>query len=969
MQRKAFSTLIVLTAWVLAGAVFFPQAARLAEERRELAEEREERFEAEEELEAFEGPQEYWKQEEMMFRDPRTGQIADDVRRTELRFAERLQRLELLRNKNGASLQSLTWQARGPFNVGGRVRAFAIDIDNESTLLVGAASGGMFRSENGGTSWTRVSNLSDISSVTTLAQDTRAGKRGTWYYGTGELRGGNISGSVSSLFGDGIFKSNDGGRTWQQLASTARPNASSRFASDFTYFHRIVTDPTKTEDVVYAATYGGIYRSADGGTTWTAVLGGNTANAQNIARFTDIAITSAGVLYAAINRTGNDNNTVFGVYRSTDGTNWTNISMQDLPERMERMSLGIAPSNENLVYMIAETPNTGFETTGSSGSSEFHSLWRYTYVSGDGTGAGGRWQNLTANMPAIQPEGGRTGNYSSQNSYDIFVRVKPDDANVVFIGGTEVYRSTSGFTNSTTTQKVAGYEITGRTFGLFPNQHPDQHDFIFLRSNPNVVFTANDGGVRRTDNIMAENESIEWRSLNNGFYSTQFYTVAVDNARAGDNTLLGGLQDQGSWRTTSSQVSEAWDRVAGADGAFCAIADSGAATYISYQNGTTFRVFGNRLIQLNPAQGTGYLFINPFILDPNNNNVMYMAGGRDLWRHDDLSVVATGFQRGERYDRQLGWTRFQNVIERGQISALAASRGTNTRLYFGTTNGRLFRLDNAQTGNNDPREITSMDFPQNGYITGIAVNPANPDQVLAIFSNYGVSPMYYSTDGGGTWTPVVGNLRANADGTGAGPSCRHAAFLNFGGTTRIYLATSTGLYSTTNLNGAMTQWTQEGASVIGNVPVGMVIARQVDGLVVAATYANGMYSANAPAVGRFAVTQSQSASQSSLQTKSLQLASQLGLEQNYPNPFSASTTIRYTLPQAGTVRLRVVSITGREVATLVNGYQTAGEHRMEWQGQGYGGTKAETGTYIYELSITAENGAVARRSGTMILSR
>jgi hypothetical protein len=623
MKRNIiFSSLIVLAAWTLAAAVFFPHTLRRGAEWSEqtrqqnlLAEERREQHEMEEELEeASEGPQEYWAQEEMMMRNPRTGRIPDDARRSELRYAERLPRVEDVRDgKGGARVQSLTWQARGPFNVGGRVRALAFDIDNESVVLAGAASGGMFRSENGGTSWTRTTALSDISSVTAVAQDTRAGKRGTWYYGTGERRGGNISGGVSTLFGDGIFKSTDGGRSWKQLASTSRPGAQSRFISDFNFVYRVITDPTKTEDVVYAANYGGIYRSANGGETWTPVLGGNTESAQNVADFSDIAITSTGVLYAAISRTGRDNNPVFGVYRSTDGTNWTNITMQDLPDRMQRMSLGIAPSNENLVYMVAETPSAGFESVRSSGSSEFHSLWRYTYASGDGSGAGGRWQNLSANMPALQPEGGRTGNYSSQNSYDIYVRVKPDNADVVFIGGTEVYRSTSGFTNTSTTQKVAGYEITGRTFGLFPNQHPDQHDLVFSRTNPNIVFTANDGGIRRCENIMAENEAIEWRSLNNGFFSTQFYTVAIDQARAGENTLIGGLQDQGSWRTTTTQLADSWDRVAGADGAFCAIADSGTATYVSFQNGATFSVFGNRLISISPAQGTGYLFINPLI--------------------------------------------------------------------------------------------------------------------------------------------------------------------------------------------------------------------------------------------------------------------------------------------------------------------------------------------------------------------
>jgi hypothetical protein len=964
MRTKLFTYSAVVAVWLAAGILFFPIASKRSAEIREAQEARlnqaqsseEEESEAEEQEEKQENPLEYLREREEMLRDPRTGRVPDDARAMELKFAERLPKAEgLYRDKNGATLQSSAWTPRGPFNVGGRVRALALDADNENTILAGAASGGMWRSTDGGATWVRTTALSDISSVTCVAQDRRMGKRNVWYYGTGEFRGSDVRGGTK-LFGDGIFKSSDGGKSWSRLASTVR-NQPHVFASDFTYVHKIVTDPTKTDDVVYAATYGGIYRSANGGETWTAVLGGNTAESQNKANWTDVVITSTGVLYAAIGNLGLAVQTpVYGIFRSTDGINWTNISMPDAPDRLGRINLGIAPSNENVMYVIAQTPGVGFQPNGKPG----HSFWKYTYKSGDGSGlAGGSWFNRSDNLPGLQPVGGLTGNFDSQDGYNMVVRVKPDNENVVFLGGTEFYRSNNGFLTDLSTQKLAGYEPSGKSYASFPNQRSDQHEIIFLPSNPNAALTGNDGGVRRTDNITASSDDIEWKILNNGFYSTQFYGIAIDYATSGDNTLVGGLQDNGTFSTASNQITTPWDRVGGGDGSFSAIADGKTAIYHSSQNGNTARSVGSRVARIDPIEGKDYMFINPFILDPNNSNVMYMAGGRDLWRNEDLSVVAAALQRGERYDRFQGWSRAEEAIPRGKISALGASKGSATRLYFGTTVGQLFVLNNAQSGAMTPTEITSMDFPQNGFITGVTVNPDNADQVLVVFSNYGVQPVFYTADGGKTWTAVTGNLRANPDGTGAGPSCVTAAFQNFGGTTRIFLGTSTGLYSTSRLDGAKTTWAQEGASVIGNVPVTGVAARQTDGYVAIATFANGMYSTNVTALSSF-----QAAQQKVGTSESLMNAVVLG--QNYPNPFSGATTIRYTLPEAATVRLRIMSTSGREITTLVLQPQSAGEHTVDWGGQMYGGALTQAGTYFYELQATLQNGITVRRTGQMM---
>src|SRR5262249_33549782 len=130
--------------------------------------------------------------------------------------------MNTVRGKTGVKTgtQASTWTARGPVNVGGRTRALAVDIANPFVMLAGGGFGGMWRSVDGGTTWSRTTNASSLQSVTCVAQDTRTGSTGTWYYGTGENAGNSASASGAFLPGDGIFKSTDNGVTWSQLSST-----------------------------------------------------------------------------------------------------------------------------------------------------------------------------------------------------------------------------------------------------------------------------------------------------------------------------------------------------------------------------------------------------------------------------------------------------------------------------------------------------------------------------------------------------------------------------------------------------------------------------------------------------------------------------------------------------------------------------------------------------------------------------
>ena len=188
------------------------------------------------------------------------------------------------------------------------------------------------------------------------------------------------------------------------------------------------------------------------------------------------------------------------------------------------------------------------------------------------------------------------------------------------------------------------------------------------------------------------------------------------------------------------------------------------------------------------------------------------------------------------------WDHLTNAASAGKISALATSTTNPThRLYYGDSQGLVRKLDNANSGNNSPTDITGSSFPAGAYVSNIAVNPEDGDEVMVTFSNYGVKSIFHTNDGGSTWSDISGNLEQNSDGSGNGPSARAALILKFKNTQMYFVGTSTGLYSTTSLNGASTTWVQESAESLGNVVVDGLVGRQSDGYIAVATHGAGVF--------------------------------------------------------------------------------------------------------------------------------
>ncbi len=285
----------------------------------------------------------------MKLMDPKTGIIAPGIRSRELSFVSGL--------PAHSEEEGQSWNWRGPDNIGGRMLCIAVDVDDENHLLAGSASGGMWESADRGLNWHKTTAPDAEQSATCLVQDKRPGKHNIWYYGTGEMLSTtdrNISTNARTIgIGNGMYKSTDNGATWQPLAST-QGGSQANLLEIFQGVWRIVTDPVRMDkDIVYAACYGAIMRSEDGGVSWEVTLG----DLENKSFATDLAITSEGILYAALSSfcLSVQPPSKAGIWRSTDGINWTKITPAGFPQDNRVTRLALAPSNEKVMYVFTES--------------------------------------------------------------------------------------------------------------------------------------------------------------------------------------------------------------------------------------------------------------------------------------------------------------------------------------------------------------------------------------------------------------------------------------------------------------------------------------------------------------------------------------------------------------------------------------------------------------------------------------
>lgn len=878
--------------------------------------------------------------ERLISADPKTGQIPPNIRNLELSFAR-----QISIDAKKVRTQALDVSSAGPFNVGGRTRAVAFDVRDENIIIAGGVSGGIWKSIDGGISWVRKSNPENRNSISCLTQDKRPGKEDTWYHGTGELVGNSAAESGAPFRGAGIYKSIDNGETWNVLPSTV-DSSPTVFNSQFQYIWSIeVNNQNVLDDEVLVAAYGGILKSMDGGTSWDVELGQKLfdlapdvdLNDSDASFYTDIEQGPTGIFFATLSKFSVGGvSPEAGIYVSADGDSWFDINPFTAVSNFRRVVIGPSPSNPNQVYFLVEPAF----------------LMKYTIQSIDESGVNGFF-DIDKVIPSFEPE---LGDYNSQNSYNMMIRVHPTNDDIVFIGGTNLYRSTDGFDTKENTKWIGGYTPKGGN-GLYPNHHPDQHDLLFYPSNPDKILSASDGGLIVSDAGLAD--SVRWRSLNNGFLTSQFFTVA-QSKEANDPIILGGMQDNGT-DLTSSTGSANWRNLIGGDGGYAATTRNKVLWYSAFQKGQTFRLTldnqfnittfrrvdpGNLVAQ----EGSEYLFINPYILDPANQNRMFIAGGNHLYVNDNVAQIPGGTQD----PATLGWKRITQVEDSLFVGSLSALEMTadGSRLYFGSGGGQVLKVENADNYNQfsvSQLDVISM-LPEFGFVSCITVNPEDNDHILAIFSNYNIPSIFESLDGGATFTDVSGNLEENVDGTGNGPSVRWGEIIPLNTGNLFVVGTSTGLYSTELLDGNQTIWTRESSDVVGSAVIPMMDYRPSDGKLAIATHGNGVFTAQI----------------ADFKEISTEIESALFAEVKvYPNPFQETTEINFSIPEDGEVRIDIFSMKGEHISNLLWAPQFAGTNSpVTWDGRTSAGASLANGIYLYKIQYNGQS-----RTGKIILRR
>lgn len=860
------------------------------------------------------------KMEFLIQRDPITNSIPRHIHRLEQEFARHISTREQAALLKGAAVQELVWTERGPTNVGGRTRVLSADVANVGTLLAGSVAGGIWKTTNDGASWRLTFSPDQIHTTSCIAQDTRAGRTNAWYVGTGEFRGSTTNNTRWGDFyrGDGIFKSTNNGESWLPLPSTTSGTPQSTEAFDFVW--NVATNPANiAQDEVYAATWNGIYRSTNGGGSWTIVQPSDSIIVNGSGTATDVVVTSTGVVYAHTKNSGAPR-----IWRSPDGVTWTNIAPATFPTTSGRIALGPAPSNPNLVYIFIERANNVSGGTG-------HQLWKYTYLSGNGSGSGGSWENRASNLPSM----------NTQTGYDQIVHVKPDDENFVLIGGTDLYRSSDGFTSTSNTVNIGGYNYWP---GL--NHHPDLQSGAFRPGNPNVYYSGHDGGVSRTNDIRLS--PMVWTSLNNGYNVTQFYSTSI-SPDSGDNAIVAGAQDNGSQATNLPGMS-AWTMVSSGDGTVVELAPiADDRMYTQSQSGPLYKV--NRAFQsagsMQPSGSTRQLFVNPIALDPNDSRILYYGAGKSssptmytgIWRNSNApngtSTVGWTALTATDPGTISGWTRAVSVI------GVSTANQPNV-VYYGTTDGIVKRVDSATSASPVVTDVTLPGLnggtAQGGFVRCVAVDPTNSNKALVAFGNYNFLSLWYTTDGGSTWMDVEGNLAGPT-----GPSIRWATIFYIENQLNVFLATSIGVLMTNALVGSSTAWTQAAANDLGNILIAQLDYRASDRTLAVGTHSRGAFTTRFPA-GPTDVEEN------------VQIPERFILAQNYPNPFNPATTIAFDLPQPADVELRVFDLLGREVMSLLNEKRDAGRHSVLFNGSGLA-----SGVYLYTLVAQSTTGGAVGR--------
>ena len=727
-------------------------------------------------------------QDYLMTMDPALGRVP---RERLMRANKQVERLF----QGRAPISGISWQERGPNNVGGRTRALMFDPNdvNHKKVWAGGVSGGLwFTTDITATpvTWTHVDDFWDNITVSSIAYNPANTQE--FYVGTGE---GWFN--VDAQQGGGIWKSSDGGSSWSGLAST-EPGATYPSSSDFVYVNKIVI---KSDGTIFAATRGyyinrgGIMRSTDGGTSWTEVLAPYPTTYDRVA---DIEIAANGDLYASLGYGGS----IGKVYKSLHADNgafgtWTDLSSAVYSTSMffpKRIELACAPSDANTIYAVAQ---------GGSGDNDVE--WFKKSINGGTT-----WSDLP--IPRLVSDG-TTHFTRSQAFYDLILAVHPTDPNYVIAGGIDLHRSTNG---------GASWSGISHWYGGFgqPEVHADQHAIQFRPGASDEVIFGNDGGVYYSTNAGDDMATPTFVSRNTNYNVTQFYACAAKN-EVNSQYFLAGAQDNGSQQFDYPQIGSTTE-VTGGDGAYCHIDQLNPDIQTTqYTYNSIYRSLNGGISFPSLISDPSGLFINPSEYDSQRKILYSTAADDNLKRISGMDGAITNAD-------------LSISVGGAKVSTLKMSP-YNDVLFLGITNGRIYKFTDASTGSPVLTRIDDGTTPITtaGWPSSIDVG-ANDNHILVTYSNFGVESIWETTDGGANWYSKEGNL----------PDIPvRWALYNPDNRDEVLLATELGVWSTDNFGTGTTNapdWGPSNAN-LAHTRATMLKYRPADKLVAVSTHGRGLF--------------------------------------------------------------------------------------------------------------------------------
>jgi photosystem II stability/assembly factor-like uncharacterized protein len=714
------------------------------------------------------------------------------------------------------------WIERGPSNVGGRTRALVWDPNDplKKKVWAGGVTGGLWYNDDitdSASSWKKISDVWSSLAVTCIAFDPINPKIA--YVGTGE--GFDVNSSV----GAGIWKTINGGATWEQLASTVQ----------FKYTNDLVVRNESGKSVIYAAIdastnydlnigfdNAGLQKSLDSGQTWKQVLPdiyGTDINfgaaSLSIGKDNRLWVGTKANPYSSSITSGTYKNRGGGyvlVYNDIDSA-WTVSDSAKVQLGSGRVSVATAPSDANYVYSFIEDS-------------------RYVHSIRKTVDGGKTWDTCKLPRSAEVSTNPKNDFTNGQAEYDQVLKVDPNNPRVVIVGGVDLYMTKDA--GNTWKQISRWSENPNMDWLKCSIVHADQHAIVYKQGSSDTVIFGTDGGVFYSENILKADSNAVIDARNKNYNVTQFYTVAI-HPTAGKDYYLAGSQDNGTQRfalPAFDKTTEAY----GGDGGYTFINQLNPryqiVSYIQNVYGIhTTETGGFQQAQALLEDQTSGSFINIASYD-DSLNILY------TYKYADVKRMQTSLYRIKIIERSDTPGKFNplvdSIIVKGSSFNITAMRlspytkGSST-VFAGTASGMLYKIKNA-----DKQTYTVELIPGNlpiGSISCIELG-ASEDELLVTFFNYGVEKIWYTKNGGLTWENKKGNI--------PDIPVRWSLFNPNNRLNEVILATELGIYGTTNFSAANPVWALSNNG-FANVRTDMLQIRSSDQQVVAATFGRGLY--------------------------------------------------------------------------------------------------------------------------------